>query len=82
MNVAQLSSKLNLPYHSLLKILKGTRRASPKLAKILEKQTGIPRLSWLYPEEFHNPLIEEFQNTYKGKKEKGLPDVRKLTSVK
>lgn len=82
MKIKQLAQKTGTSFKHVWAICRGKARASTKLAKALENVTGISRLAWLYPEEFHNPLIEEFQNTYKGKREKGLPNVRKLTSVK
>jgi hypothetical protein len=41
--------------------LKRTRRVGLEDAVLLEKATGIPRLAWLYPDEFHNPMIEKYQ---------------------
>ncbi len=37
--------------------LNRTRRVGLHDAVLLEKATGIPRLAWLYPDEFHNPMI-------------------------
>jgi hypothetical protein len=43
-------------------ILNGTRRPGPALAAKLEKLTGVPRMSWLYPDEYPNPLIKKNSN--------------------
>jgi transcriptional regulator with XRE-family HTH domain len=43
------------------KILRGKRRPSLELAKRLEKVTGVPWQSWLDPEEFRNPILENYR---------------------
>ncbi len=40
-------------------ILSRDRRASPEVAARLERVTGIDRRSWLWPDEFHNPLLHK-----------------------
>lgn len=42
-------------------ILNGKRRATPSVAAKLEAATGIKRLSWLYPDEYGNPMISHSQ---------------------
>jgi transcriptional regulator with XRE-family HTH domain len=58
----------SVSYDAIAKILRGDRRPSPELAKALEKATGIPRLCWLYPEEFPNPYLK---NTSSKKNKRG-----------
>ena len=38
-------------------ITQGRHTPHPKKAKVLEAATGVPRLAWLYPEEFSNPYV-------------------------
>ena len=38
-------------------IARGVKKPSPDVAARLEKATGVPRLAWLYPEEYDNPYI-------------------------
>jgi len=57
MSLAQLAQKISETGHpvhpdTLSKIERGQRRPSPELAKALETVTGIPRLVFLYPDEF------------------------------
>jgi hypothetical protein len=54
--VKKLAKETGKPYPTILRFLNGTRRPSPELAATLEKVSGVPRLSWLYPNEFINPL--------------------------
>ncbi len=50
-------------YVTIAKILNGEKRPSPELAKELERVTGVTRLAWLYPDEFHNPYIKKIPKT-------------------
>jgi len=57
-------------YDTIVKILRRKRRPSPELAKNLEKVTNIPRLAWLYPDEYYNPLIAQYSKKEKQNKSK------------
>jgi hypothetical protein len=54
MNLHQLSKILQVHCDTLYKSKKN-QYTSKKLAKKLEKETGIHRLIWLYPEEYGDP---------------------------
>ena len=56
----ELSKKLGVNIDTLYKA-KRNGHMSRKLAKKLEKETGIKRLMWLYPDEYGDPwkLIED-----------------------
>jgi len=41
---------------------KGKKVPSAEAAKKLEDVTGIPRLAWLYPHEFKNPLLRRTES--------------------
>ena len=46
----------SIHYDTIAKIERGERRPSPELAKALEAVTGIPRLVFLYPDEFGSSM--------------------------
>jgi plasmid maintenance system antidote protein VapI len=54
---AKVARELNISAQHMNDIIKGRKRPSLQLAAKLEEATGISRLSWLYPDESHNPLI-------------------------
>ena len=54
-----LAHNLNISRQHLDYILARERRPSPELAATLEKFTGIERRAWLWPDEFHNQMIED-----------------------
>lgn len=58
MKVKDLVSKIEISARHIHYILSGERKASASLALQLEKITGIDRRAWLWPEEFHNPMIK------------------------
>lgn len=58
-NVTKLAEKVNASKPFIFRVLTGQRSPSPKMAARLEKATGIPRLAWLYPDEFENPMIRK-----------------------
>lgn len=39
-------------------IWSGKKKPGLEMAKRLEKATGVPRLAWLYPDEFDNPYVQ------------------------
>ena len=59
---AELAKKLGTSKQYLSAILTGRTRVGADMAKKLEKATGIPRLSWIYPSEYHNPMIKLADN--------------------
>jgi hypothetical protein len=69
MKAITLYRKLNqVKYDYVTKILRRERRPSPSLARELEQVTGISRLAWLYPDEFHNPMIDLYQRRNRAKR--------------
>lgn len=54
----KLAEKIGYSAAYISEVIRGIRRPSVKAAVLLEKATDIDRRAWLYPEEFHNPLIE------------------------
>jgi hypothetical protein len=58
MHRAILARQVNITRQHLDFILAGKRRPGANLAARLEKMTGVPRLSWLYPDEYPNPLLK------------------------
>jgi len=59
MNKADLALQLNITRQHLDFIFAGKRRPGPEVAAGLEKLTGVPRLCWLYPDEYPNPMIKQ-----------------------
>lgn len=55
---ARIADKIGISRTYMGLILKRINRPSPELAVKLEKETGINRLAWLYPDEHPNPLIK------------------------
>jgi len=53
----ELAVKVGRHPTTVFRWLRGTLKVQPEDAKKLEVITGIGRLSWLYPDEFHNPYI-------------------------
>jgi plasmid maintenance system antidote protein VapI len=62
MNRASLAAQLEITRQHLDYIFAGKRRPSPELAEKLEKLTGVPRLSWLYSDQYPNPLLKKAPN--------------------
>jgi DNA-binding transcriptional regulator YdaS (Cro superfamily) len=56
-DIKKLAEKVGRHPTTVFRWLNRTRRISPEDAALLEKATGIPRLSWLYPDEFNNPMM-------------------------
>jgi len=69
MRQSEIAIKVNVTRQTIHNIFKGRRRPSPELAKKLEQVTGVPRLCWLYPDEFPNPYIKD-STTKKQNKQK------------
>jgi len=53
-----LAEACDVHIDTLFKIKRGVSGPSPKLAKILEIETGVDRLKWLYPDEYGDPWLE------------------------
>lgn len=62
-DVEELAKSLNKTKRHIYYIMAGRRTASLEFAKELEKVTGVPRLSWLYPDEYHNPYVKKKEHT-------------------
>jgi transcriptional regulator with XRE-family HTH domain len=58
MTQRQLAENSGLLESQVSMILAGKRTATTAQAKALEGATAIPRLRWLYPEEYGNPMIK------------------------
>ncbi|MGO9372696.1 MAG: hypothetical protein ACLQBD_11430 [Syntrophobacteraceae bacterium] len=64
--IRTLAEKVHRTPVTVFRWLKRTRRIGLDDAVLLEKVTGIPRLAWLYPDEFHNPMIEKHKKATNG----------------
>ena len=62
MNRSNIAEAAGITRQHLDFILSGKRRPGADLAKRLEKLTGIPRMCWLYPDEYPNPMIKRNGN--------------------
>lgn len=68
MNQAEISRKAKIAPSLLNMILRGARPASRTVAKELAKVfPGTDRLQWLYPNEYPNPIIKQYQRDQKRK---------------
>jgi|GEM_PF-5405513 plasmid maintenance system antidote protein VapI len=56
---ADLARRMGITRQAVSIILSGKVSIGKKMAKRLEEATGIPRLSWLYPETYHNPMLSD-----------------------
>ena len=54
----QIAELVGVTQPMISDILSGKKRPSPATAKALEQATGVGRLSWLYPDEYPNPLLK------------------------
>jgi hypothetical protein len=54
-----LARALGISGQHINDIINRRRRPSPDMAAQLEDLTGIDRRGWLWPDEFHNPLIKK-----------------------
>lgn len=55
---SEIAKLLNVSRQRINDIFTGKIGVGKKMAKRLEVATGIPVLSWLYPETYHNPLVK------------------------
>jgi transcriptional regulator with XRE-family HTH domain len=55
--ITEMARKVGITTQFMWSITKGLRKPSATVAEKLEKATGIDRRAWLYPDEFHNPMI-------------------------
>ena len=53
-----LAESCKVHIDTLFKIKRGVSGPSPKLARLLEKETGIDRRKWVWPDDFGNPWDE------------------------
>jgi DNA-binding transcriptional regulator YdaS (Cro superfamily) len=53
----KLAQKLGRDPSTVSRWFSGMRAISPIDARLLEAATGVPRLAWLYPDEFNNPYM-------------------------
>ena len=59
--IKELAEKVGRHPTTVFRWIKQTRQVGLRDAILLEKETGIPRLAWLYPEEYRNPMIEKYK---------------------
>lgn len=60
---ADLARRMGITRQAVCIYLSGKRTPGRRMAKKLEEATGIPRLSWMYPETYHNPLLPDRSTT-------------------
>lgn len=58
MNRAEIAKTAEISLRHFDYILRRERRASPDVAKRLEKTLGIDRRAWVWPDEFPNPFLK------------------------
>jgi transcriptional regulator with XRE-family HTH domain len=58
-SVSEIARRLRVSRQAINAYFQGHLTPGPRMAKKLEAVTGIPRLSWMYPDEYHNPLIKK-----------------------
>lgn len=54
----QLAQKTNRSEATISRWLNRSRKISTEDARELERITGVPRLAWLYPDEYDNPYFK------------------------
>lgn len=59
---SDLARRLGISRQAVHEILSGKRVPGYKMATKLERATGIPRLAWMDPDEFHNPYLKKNGN--------------------
>jgi plasmid maintenance system antidote protein VapI len=59
---SEIAGQLNVSRQRVNDMFTGKIGIGKKMATRLEAVTGIPRLSWMYPEEHPNPLIKRNGN--------------------
>ncbi len=55
--IAETARKVGISSQFMWSIVRGHKKPSAAVAVLLEKETGIDRRAWLYPDEFKNPLL-------------------------
>ena len=55
--LTRLATALGVSVNQVSSILRRNRRPSPELAVRLERETGVDRCAWIWPDEYQNPLI-------------------------
>lgn len=56
---SDLARRMGITRQAVNKILNGKRIPGGKMAKKLEDATGIDMRTWMFPDEYHNPLIRK-----------------------
>lgn len=59
MKLKELSQRLNRAESTVCRWLNGTRRISAEDARELERETGIDRRAWIWPDEYPNPMMRK-----------------------
>jgi hypothetical protein len=54
---SRLAAELDVKVATVSRWLNRKRRISARDAARLERFTGVPRLAWLYPDEYNNPYF-------------------------
>ena len=62
LTLIELARKIEMTEASLSRIENGIQGLTDKTAKKLESLTGIPFLSWKYPEHFPHPFFERTES--------------------
>jgi hypothetical protein len=57
-SIKELSIKLGRHQSTIVRWFNRDRGVSAEEAKKLEAATAVPRLAWLYPDEFENPYMK------------------------
>jgi transcriptional regulator with XRE-family HTH domain len=55
--ITRIARKVGITTTYMALIIKGKKLPSAAVAEKLEKATDVDRRAWLYPDEFHNPMI-------------------------
>lgn len=54
---ADLARRMGISRQAVHEILSGKRVPGYRMAVKLERATGVPRLAWMDPNQYHNPLL-------------------------
>ncbi len=65
-DITKIAIKAGCSTSALSDIINRRRTPSRRLAARLEKETGINRLAWLYPDEHPNPMLHPLKNADNG----------------
>lgn len=66
LSIKELAFITNKNQSTIYRWLSRERNVSLEDAKLLEEVTGLRRLAWLYPDEFHNPYFVNRKTGGKG----------------